>query len=532
MKKINVGKIIESGDSILGIELGSTRIKAILIDTNNNPIASGNYDWENSYIDDIWTYSLEEVKHGLSECYKNLKADIYKKYGVVLKKIKSIGISAMMHGFIALDRDGNLLTPFRTWRNNITSKESETLTNLFNYPVPQRWSISHLLYSINRNDSFLKHLDSVLTLSAYVHKLLSGENVIGIGDASGMFPIDIKTSDYDQSFIDKFDNEIIKNNYKWKLRDVFPKVLLAGDTAGFLTAKGATLLDLGNDLIPGSIMCPPEGDAATGMVATNSVLPRTGNVSAGTSVFSMIVLEKTLANVHKEIDLVSTPDGKLVAMAHSNNCTSEYDSWIKLFKEVIEITGNSISTSKLYDDLLNQSLLGDYDCGDLIAYNYLSGEHVTGFSKGVPLFARTAGSNFNLANFMRVQLYSSLCSMKIGLNILFDEEKVNLDYINGHGGFFKTAVVGQKIMADAFNVPCSILSTAGEGGAWGIALLAAFVAENDNLTLSKFLETKVFNNSSVSIVNPNEQEVAGFNKFFKKYLNGLKIERTAVEILY
>lgn len=531
MNKDLIKKNIYDGNAVLGIELGSTRIKAILIDTSNKPIASGNFDWENSCINGIWTYSLDEVKFGLSSCYKNLKDDVYNKYGLKLKRIKSIGISAMMHGFIALDKNENLLTPFRTWRNNITSNQASRLIKLFNYPIPQRWSISHLLYSIDRSDAFLEKLDYISTLSAYVHRLLSGERVIGIGDASGMFPIDINTKDYNQNMIDIFDETFLKKNYNWTLRDILPKVLLAGDSAGSLSDFGASLLDEEGDLQPGSIMCAPEGDAATGMVATNSVLPRTGNVSAGTSVFSMVVLEKELSKVYEEIDLVASPDGKLVAMAHTNNCTSEYDSWIKLFKEVIETTGFSIETSKLYDDLLNLALEGEKDCGGLLSYNYVSGEHVTGFSKGAPLFVKTIESNFNLANFMRTQLYSSLCSMKVGLNILFENEKVNLDYINGHGGFFKTEKVGQRIMASAFNAPCAILSTAGEGGAWGIAILASYVVNNNGELLPIFLNNKVFNDSKINIKKPNKKDVEGFNKFFEKFIKGLPIERKAVDIL-
>ncbi len=531
MDKESIKNIINNGNSVLGIELGSTRIKAILIDTNNNPIASGNFDWENSFIEGIWTYSLDEVKIGLSTCFSNLKKEVERKYGTTLHKIKSIGISAMMHGFIAVDKNNNLLTPFRTWRNNITSDQSKRLTNLFDYPIPQRWSISHLLYSIDNNEEFLKELDYVSTLSSYVHRLLSGEKVVGIGDASGMFPIDINTLDYNQIMINKFDNYIIKNKYNWKLKDILPKVLLAGDKAGILSNFGASLLDVDGDLKSGSIMCAPEGDAATGMVATNSIIPRTGNVSAGTSVFSMVVLEKELSKVYEEIDLVATPDGKLVAMAHTNNCTSDYDSWIKLFKQVIENSGFSIKTSKLYDDLLNIALKGEIDCGGLLSYNYVSGEHVTGFSKGAPLFVKTVDSNFNLANFMRTQLYSSLCSMKVGLNILFKDEEVKLDYINGHGGFFKTLGVGQKIMASAFNAPCAILSTAGEGGAWGIALLAAYCSSKVKKTLSDFLNEEVFDKSKVDIINPEEEDVEGFNIFFERFIKGLPIERAAVDIL-
>lgn len=527
-KAENYLEIIE-GKTSLGIELGSTRIKAVLVNSENLPIATGNFDWENSFIDGIWTFPIEEIKNGFSKCYSSIKKDIKEKYGVTVTSYKSIGISAMMHGYIAVNKNNELLTHFRTWRNNFTDTESEFLMDLFDYPIPQRWTISHLYQSINTNEKYLNDLDYVSTLSSYVHRLLTDEKVVGIGDASGMFPIDINTKSYNKKMVNKFNKLIEKNDFNWTLEDIFPKVLCAGEIAGYLTKKGALLLDVEGDLKPGIPLCPPEGDAGTGMVATNSVVERTGNVSAGTSVFSMIVLEKELKQTHKEIDLVTTPDGKLVAMAHSNNCTSEYDNWINLFNEVLLTTGVNISKKDLYEKLLNSALEGDSDCGGLLAYGYISGEHVTKFSEGRPLFVRHPNANFTLPNFMRTQLFTALCAMRVGLNILYDEEGVKIDSINGHGGFFKTSNVGATIMGAAMKTPVSVLSTAGEGGAWGIAILASYLVNNSkNNDLSTFLNTKIFEKDDKKTVVPVKEDIEGFNAFFDSYINGLSIEREAV----
>lgn len=528
-KKNNKLEILE-GKTSLGIELGSTRIKAVLVNSKNIPIATGNFDWENSFIDGIWTFPIEEIKSGFSQCYASIKNNIFEKFGVTVTSFKAIGISAMMHGYIAVDKNNDVLTHFRTWRNNFTDKESETLMNLFDYPIAQRWTISHLYQSINSNEKYLNSLDYVSTLSGYVHRLLTDQKVIGIGDASGMFPIDIRTKSYNKKMINQFNVLIEKNNYNWTLEDIFPKVLCAGQNAGYLTEKGALLLDKDGDLLPGIPLCPPEGDAGTGMVATNSVVERTGNVSAGTSVFSMIVLEKELKKTHKELDLVTTPDGKLVAMAHSNNCTTEYDNWINLFDTVIKTTGFNISKKDLYEKLLNSALEGDKDCGGLLAYGYISGEHVTKFSEGRPMFVRHPNANFTLPNFMRSQLFTALCAMRVGLNILYDEEGVKIDFINGHGGFFKTANVGATIMGAAMKSPVSVLSTAGEGGAWGIAILASYLVNNPKqLELSEFLKTKIFKKDNNNTVIPSKKDIEGFNKFFDNYINCLSIEREAVK---
>lgn len=521
---------IESGQTVLGIELGSTRIKAVLIDTDNKPIASGGHGWENSQIEGIWTYSLDEVWEGIARAFAELKEDVQTKYSAKIKSFKAIGFSGMMHGYMVFDKNQKQLVPFRTWRNNITSAASDKLTKEFSYNIPQRWSISHLYQSILNGEDHVKEIDSITTLAGYIHQKLTGEWVIGVGEASGMFPIDLSTKTFDKGMMRKFDTLVKEKSFSWKLEEIMPKVLVAGEQAGSLSEAGALLIDPSGELEPGIPLCPPEGDAGTGMVATNSVAVRTGNVSAGTSVFAMLVLEKDLSRVHPEIDLITTPDGQLVGMAHSNNCTSDYDAWISLFGEAVKALGMDVSTPVLYDTLLEQALKGDPDCGGLLAYGYISGEHMTGFSEGRPLFARSQGSSFTLPNFIRTHLFTSLCALKTGLNILIDEENVKVDEIRGHGGFFKAAEVGQKIMAAATNTPISILETAGEGGAWGIALLAAYMADESKGSLPDYMK-KVFAGSMGVAVKPDPSDVKGFNAFFERYHKGLPIERASVETL-
>jgi len=521
---------IESGQCVLGIELGSTRIKAVLIDNGNKPIASGGFGWENSQIDGIWTYSIDEIWEGVAAAYAELKKDVQDRYSAGIKSLKSIGFSGMMHGYMVFDNEDKQLVPFRTWRNNITSRASEVLTETFSYNIPQRWSISHLYQSVLNGEDHVKNISFMTTLAGYIHYKLTGEKVMGVGEASGMFPIELASKSFDKGMMQKFDALVEDKSYPWKLEDIMPRVLVAGEPAGTLTAEGAALLDTSGDLVSGIPFCPPEGDAGTGMVATNSVAVRTGNVSAGTSVFAMLVLEKDLSRVHHEIDLVTTPDGQLVGMAHSNNCTSDYDAWISLFGDAAKALGMDISTPVLYDTLLEQALKGDPDCGGLLAYGYISGEHMTGFSEGRPLFARSEGSSFSLPNFIRTHLFTALCALKTGLNILIEDEGVKVDEIRGHGGFFKAAEVGQKIMAAATNTPISILETAGEGGAWGIALLASFMADDKQDSLPGFLN-KVFEGSMGDAVKPNPADVEGFNAFFERYHKGLSIERAAVENL-
>lgn len=526
-----IAELIRTGQAVLGIELGSTRIKAVLVDTENRPVASGGFGWENTLKDGIWTYPLEEVWSGIQSGFSDLQKNVEAQYGVTIKTLKAIGISGMMHGYMVFDAEGNPLVPFRTWRNNMTRQASEELTALLDYPVPQRWSIAHLYQAILNKEPHVSRISQLTTLAGYVHWKLTGQKMAGIGEASGMFPIDIKTQDFCASRLDRFDAQVQHAGLGWKLKDLLPQVLRAGEPAGTLTAEGARLLDPDGNLEAGIPLCPPEGDAGTGMVATNSVAVRTGNVSAGTSVFAMIVLEKELSHTHHEIDLVTTPDGKLVGMAHSNNCSSDLDAWIALFSQAAEVLGADVSRTDLYDTLFGLALKGDPDCGGLLAYGYISGEHMTGFSEGRPLFARSSDSNFTLANFMRCHLFTALCALRTGLNILMDEEKVVLDEIRGHGGFFKTANVGQRIMAAATGTPVSVLETAGEGGAWGIALLASFmIRENRGETLPEFLKP-VFAGSMGEAVQPDPKDAVGFNQFFERYHKGLAIERVAIESL-
>lgn len=529
---IEVKDAIISGKTVIGIELGSTRIKTVLIGEDNTPIASGSHDWENRYVNNVWTYSLEDIWKGVQDSYQRMANSVKEQYGIALQTTGAIGLSAMMHGYMAFDEEGNLLTPFRTWRNNITGQASEALTKLFHYPIPQRWSIAHLHQAILNQEEHISNINYLTTLAGYIHWQLTGQKVLGIDDASGMFPIDLGIKSFNTQMIEQFNELNHSLKLSWRLEDILPRVLVAGEKAGQLTAEGVKLLDITGELQPGIPLCPPEGDAGTGMVATNSVAVRTGNVSAGTSVFAMIVLEEELSRAYSEIDLVTTPEGKLVAMAHSNNCSSDYDAWIGLFAEAFKELGMNIGKSQLYEPLLGMALQGDSDCGGLLAYGYLSGEHITHFEEGRPLFARSSNSNFNLANFMRVNLFTSLGALKTGLNILFEKESVKVDKILGHGGFFKTQEVGQKIMAAAVNVPVSIMETAGEGGAWGIALLASYmVNREEGESLENYLQQKVFAGRQGKTIAPDPLDVAGFNEFMKRYTQGLTIERAAVENL-
>jgi sugar (pentulose or hexulose) kinase len=520
---------IESGRTVLGIELGSTRIKAVLIGEDHTQIATGSHEWENRHENGVWTYSLEDVWSGLQDSYRKLADEVLAKYGAPLKTIGAIGFSAMMHGYMAFDRDGNLLAPFRTWRNTITGQAAEKLTGLFQFNIPQRWSIAHLYQAILNREAHVKNIAFQTTLAGYVHWKLTGQKVLGVGEASGMFPIDSAINAFDRRMIGQFDELLKAEGIPWKLDEILPRVLVAGDAAGSLTEAGAKLLDPSGQLKAGIPLCPPEGDAGTGMVATNSVAVRTGNVSAGTSVFAMIVLEKPLSKLYPEIDMVTTPTGKPVAMVHSNNCTSDLNTWVGLFHEFTGVLGAEIDPSRLFEILFNQALKGDADCGGLLAYNYFSGEHITHLEEGRPLFVRTPESKFNLANFMRAHLFSALGALKIGLEI-FDSEKVKIDRVLGHGGFFKTKDVGQKVMAAAMNVPVSVMETAGEGGAWGIALLAAFMLRKDpGETLEAYLTRNVFAGQKGSTIAPDPKDVAGFAAFMERYKKGLVIERAAVE---
>ena len=530
--KAEIKRMIESGRTALGLELGSTRIKAVLVDEEHNPVASGYHEWENRLENGFWTYSLDDIWTGLKDSYKKLARDVKEKYDVQLTTIGAIGFSAMMHGYMAFDKDGKLLVPFRTWRNSTTGPAAEALTELFQYNIPQRWSISHLYQAILNEEEHVKDVAFFTTLAGYIHWQLTGEKVLGVGDVSGMFPIDPETKNYDAGMIQKFNELVADKNYPWKLEEILPKVLTAGENAGVLTEEGAKLLDESGALQAGIPLCPPEGDAGTGMAATNSVARRTGNVSAGTSVFAMVVLEKELKKVYPEIDLVTTPDGSLVAMVHANNCTSDLNAWVGLFKEFAETFGIDVDMNKLFGTLYNKALEGDADCGGLLSYGYLSGENITNVTEGRPMFVRTPKSNFNLANFMRVHLFTALGALKVGMDILLKEEHVEIDSILGHGGLFKTKGVGQRILAAAINAPVSVMETAGEGGPWGMALLASYmVHRKEGETLQAYLSEKVFAGNAGTSMEPDAKDVEGFEVFIKRYKEGVEIEQAAAKHL-
>lgn len=523
-------ELIEQGKAVLGIEFGSTRIKAVLIDEDNKPIAGGNHDWENRFENGIWTYSLSDITEGLRDCYSELKKDVMQKYNTGITKFAAIGISGMMHGYMAFDKQGELLVPFRTWRNTMTGEASGILTDKFGFHIPQRWSIAHLYQAVLNKEPHVEDISFMTTLAGYIHWKLTGRKVVGIGEASGIFPIDSETGTYNKTMMEKFNSLTEEYGFDWKIRDILPEVLIAGTEGGRLTGEGAAFLDPSGELESGALVCPPEGDAGTGMTATNSVRIRTGNVSAGTSVFAMVVLEKELQKVHEELDLVTTPDGKAVAMVHCNNCTSDINAWMKLFKEFADSLGVKLKTDELYTMMFKKALEGDYDGGGLLSYNYFSGEHITGFEEGRPLFVRTPDSKFNLANFMRVHLFTALGALKVGLDILLKEEGVKLDCIYGHGGFFKTPVVGQKILAAAIDAPVSVMKTAGEGGAWGIALLASYmINKKEKESLGDFLDRAVFCGDTGEKVNPDKEDVVGFNEFIRRYVNGFEVEAAAVK---
>ena len=526
---MNAKEIIQAGKAILGIEFGSTRIKAVLIDEDNKPIAQGSHEWENSLVDGLWTYSIEEIWYGLQDCYADMLKDVKAQYDCVIESLAAIGISAMMHGYMAFDENDKILVPFRTWRNTNTGKAAAALSELFVYNIPLRWSISHLYQCILEDNAHVKDIKFLTTLAGYIHWQLTGEKVLGVGDASGMLPIDPETKDYNAVMVSKFDNLVASKGYPWKLLDILPRVLVAGENAGVLTEEAAKRLDVSGNLKGGIPLCPPEGDAGTGMVATNAVKQRTGNVSAGTSSFSMIVLEKDLSKPSEMIDMVTTPDGSLVAMVHCNNCTSDINAWVKLFKEYQELLGVPVDMNEVYGKLYNNALKGDADCGGVLTYNYISGEPVTGMQDGRPLVVRSANDKFNLANFIRSNLYATVAVLKLGNDILFKEEKVKVDRITGHGGLFKTKGVGQRVLAAALNSPISVMETAGEGGAWGIALLAGYLINKKGMNLADYLEEVVFAGNTGVEIAPTKEDVEGFNRYMEYYKEGLAIEKAAVE---
>lgn len=518
------------GNKVLGIEFGSTRIKAVLIDDRFEPLVSGSHEWENKLVDGFWTYSIDDVWSGLQDAYSQLAEEYKRSFGEPLKQIDAIGFSGMMHGYLAFDQNENLLVPFRTWRNTTTEEAAKQLSESFLFNIPQRWSISHLYQAMLNKEEHIQEIDFVTTLAGFVHWKLTGKKVLGVGEASGMFPIDSESGQYDQNMVHLFEEKTASYEKEWKLLDIFPQVLTAGESAGTLTEKGATLLDPTGQLEANSLLCPPEGDAGTGMTATNAVAERTGNVSAGTSVFSMIVLEEALNDYYAEIDMVATPTGKPTAMVHCNNFTTDINAWAKLFKELVDSLGLDVSSEKLFTTLFNKALEADDDNGQLMSINYYSGEPITGFEEGRPLFMQMPDSKLNLANFMRTHIYSAMATLKIGMDILTKKENVSVDQLLGHGGFFKTKDVGQQLMADALNVSVSVMDSAGEGGPWGMALLASYLVNKESHeSLEKFLSDKVFNNQNAYSLDPTVSGNENFEAFMKRYLNMLEVEKTAIQ---
>ena len=526
MNALSATEAIRTGATALGIELGSTRIKAVLIDSTHQVLATGAFSWENSLENGLWTYRLEDAVAGLQASFADLAADVQAKYGLPLTTVGALGISGMMHGYIALDEDGKQLAPFLTWRNTNTPEAAEALTELFQFNIPLRWSISQLYQAILNNEVHVPHIRSLTTLAGYIHCLLTGRRVLGVCDGSGMFPIDPATGSYDAEMLAKFSDLIAARQYPWQIQQILPQVLCAGADAGCLTAEGAKLLDPTGTLQPGIPMVPPEGDAGTGMVATNAVAAGTGNVSAGTSIFSMVVLQKNLSKLYRDIDMVATPGGLPVAMVHCNNGSSELDAWMRMFREIVELSGGD--ASNLYTDLFNKSLEGDPDCGGILLYNYIAGEHITGVSEGRPLLVRKPENKLSLANFMRSQICGTMASLALGNRILKDEQ-VQIRQLTGHGGLFKTPGVAQRYLAAAMNSPVTVMTTAGEGGPFGMAVLAAYRAYAQDMPLESYLQNLVFRDAESITVTPTEEETAGFGRYLESYRKGLALEHCALE---
>ena len=516
----------------LGIELGSTRIKGVLIDENHNVVASGGFSWENDLQDGVWTYKLEDAVAGVRACYADLRRDVQAKFGKPIQKVAAIGISGMMHGYLVLDKEDKQIAPFRTWRNTMTAQAAEELMELFKFNIPQRWSIAHLYQAVLNGEAHVPAIGKLATLSVYIHYLLTGEFCVGVGEASGMFPYDDETGDFDAARVAQFDELTAKYGFNWKLKDIMPKVLRAGEKAGCLTEAGAALLDESGDLQTGIPMCPPEGDAGTGMIATNAIEPRTGNISAGTSAFSMQVLEQPLKGYYPQIDVVATPTGKTVAMAHCNNCTPDIDAWVGLFGDVVKTLGLAVDKNELYGKLFRAALEGEADCGGIVSFNYLAGEHLTDTAVGRPMVVRLPDSKMTAPNFMRAQLNAAIATLRLGMQMLQDKEQVETDRLLGHGGFFKTPGVGQQILADALNVPVTTMETAGEGGPWGMALLAAYMARKEaGESLEDYLNKKVFATAKSSTLYPTLEGVAGFKAYLERYKACLKAEVAAADMV-
>ncbi len=522
---------MDLNQAVLGIELGSTRIKAVLIDESHNPIASGSYSWQNRLEDGVWTYHLEDAREGLRSCFGALRQDVLDKYGVSLRRVAAIGISGMMHGYLAFDKEDRQLAPFRTWRNTITGPAAAELTELFQFNIPQRWSIAHLYQAILNGEEHVKDIARLTTLSSHIHYLLTGLHVMGVGEASGMFPYDHSIQDFSAENLSQFDALIQEKGYPWKLRQILPKVLVAGQQAGVLSEAGAALLDESGELEAGIPMCAPEGDAGTGMVATGAVLPRTGSISAGTSAFSLQVLERPLKGCYPEIDVVATPAGDTVAMAHTNTCTSEIDAWVNLIADAGRAMGWPVDMEQLYPALFRKALEGDPDCSGIVAFNYFAGEPLTDTPVGRPMLVRMPDSRLTVANLMRSQLNGAIATLKIGMDMLAEKEQVESDILLGHGGFFKTPGVGQQLLANALNVPITTMETAGEGGPWGMALLAAYMCRKEQgESLQSYLTDKVFCNAKSTCANPDPEGVTGFCKYMEKYKAALAAQKAAANM--
>ncbi|MCI6267102.1 MAG: FGGY-family carbohydrate kinase [Clostridiales bacterium] len=524
----NIASVIQSGRAVLGLELGSTRIKCVLIGEDHAPIASGDHTWENRLENGVWTYHMDDVWAGIQDAYAALKADVESRYGVKLTHLAALGVSAMMHGYLPFDKDGKQLCEFRTWRNTMTADAAEALTSLFDFNIPQRWSIAHLYQAILNGESHLPSLARLTTLAGHVHYMLTGRHVMGVGEASGMFPIDSQTGTYDARMVRLFDEAIASKGYGWKLLDILPAVLNAGEDAGSLTAEGAKLLDPTGVLEAGALVAPPEGDAGTGMTATNAVAVRTGNVSAGTSVFAMVVLEKPLSKVYPEIDMVTTPTGKPVAMVHCNNCTSDINAWAGMLKGFCEAAGKSVSMGEIYTALFTSALAGDKDCGGVVNLPLFSGEPVVGLNEGRPMMVRTPDAALTFANFSRSLVAGAMSSLKLGMDILA-RENVKIDSLLGHGGYFKTPVAGQTILAASLNTPISVMETAGEGGPWGMALLAAYRANRqENQTLEAYLQDQVFAHAKSVSISPDAADAAGLEAYTQRFSACLDAQKAAI----
>lgn len=525
-------EIIKNGEALLGIELGSTRIKAVLTAIDGSVLATGAHDWENRFENGVWTYPLQAAEAGVRDSFCKLKAEVTEKYGIKLTRLAAMGISGMMHGYLAFDKAWRLLVPFRTWRNTTTQQAAEELTKEFGFNIPQRWSIAHLYQAILNNEPHLNEVAHITTLAGYIHYRLTGENLLGVGEASGVFPIDSRQNDYNAIMQTQFDKLAYDKGFTQSLSQILPKVLTAGEKAGALTKEGALLLDETGELEHSIPLCPPEGDAGTGMVATNSVGQKTGNVSAGTSVFAMLVLEKPLSSLYTEIDMVTTPDGSPVAMVHCNTCTSELDAWVKLFGEVTALFGEEADKSVLYERLYQKALEGDPDCGGIMAFNYYSGEPITQTDEGRPMVVRKPESKLSLASFMRAQLYSCIATLKLGMDILTENEAITIERLLGHGGLFKTKGVGQRLMAGALNMPVAVMETAGEGGPWGMSILAGYMLhKKPGETLEAYLTNRIFKENAGSCIQPLAEDTEGFKKFMENYKSALEIERAAISSL-